>query len=391
MSKRGVGLLLVLTLIIGLGTLAQDYRFDALTASERTAGLALDREFGAWAESLAGLRAAQAAYVAAGQSPDAWMTRASAAMTNLADAIEQRRAVAGSADARGHYEAAATALNELKNVDARARASTNQGDRLYASDLIFMDASAANDKLGAALSAARAAEEQARETHLALLGQLRMVMNGVALLFALAVALYFGRAVTIIGVKPAPTMAQMLKELPPPVTNSSTPKPLAVTPAPPVRTLSLTSAAELCADLARVLDGRDLPALMERTAAVLDAKGVVLWAADSDGAMLRPSLTCGYSDRVVAKLGSMQIDSDNPTALAFRSLQPQVVAGASAGDPGAIAVPLITSSGCVGVLAAEARHGHPSADLLPVAKIIAAQFSALIAPEDTAVPRAARR
>jgi hypothetical protein len=379
MSKRGVGLLLILTLIIGLGTLAQDYRFDTLIATERGASLSLDRDFGVWAESLAGLRAAQAAYVAAGQAPETWAAKVAATMNDLAGAIDQHRAATISADARDHYDAAIAALQDLKALDGRARASATQGDRLYASDLIFMDAAAAVEKIRTALASARSAEEQAREAHLSQLGQWRMAMNGVALLFALAVALYFGRAATLVGAKPAPTMAQMLKELPPPVTNSaSAPKPVLATPAPPVRTLNLASAAELCGELARVADGRELATLIERTAAVLDAKGVVLWAADSDGALLRP------------KLGPMQIDSDNPTALAFRSLQPQLVHGAAPGEPGAIAVPLVMSSGCVGVLSAETRHSHPGADVLPVAKIIAAQFSALIAPTDTALPKAAR-
>lgn len=389
MSKRGVGLLLVLTLIIALGTLAQDYRFDSLIAQERAAGQALDREFGSWAQSLAGVRAAQIAYTAIGQSTDTWAKRAASALDALTSGIDRRRASSVSAGAAGHYEAASTALQDLRAIDGRARASANQGDRLYAADLIFMDASAANDKIAAALSAARTAEQQTQDAHLATLTQLRLGMNGVALVFALAVALYFGRAVTLLGAKSAPTMAQMLKELPPPVTNSATPRPAASAQTPPARVINLASAAELCGDLARVVDAQDLPALISRAASILDAKGIVLWASDSTGAMLRPSLTHGYSDRVVAKLVPMQVDAENPTALAFRTMHPQVIVGAS-GEAGAIAVPLITSSGCVGVLAAETRHSHPSSDLLPVIKIVAAQLSALIVPQDLPVQKVAR-
>ena len=130
------------------------------------------------------------------------------------------------------------------------------------------------------------------------------------------------------------------------------------------------------------MDTADVPALLERTATVLGARGLVVWAIDSDGARLRPSLSHGYTDRVLAKLRPLQIDSDNVTALAFRTLQPQAQNGAAAGDAAAIAIPLLTGTGCVGVMAAELHHNRPSADLLPVARILGAQFSSLIAPAE---------
>ena len=77
MRKRGVGLLLVLTLIIAAGTIVQDFRFDNSIARERAAGQATDRAFGTALESLSAYRMAQAAYVAAGQTPTSWMTQAS--------------------------------------------------------------------------------------------------------------------------------------------------------------------------------------------------------------------------------------------------------------------------------------------------------------------------
>ena len=144
--------------------------------------------------------------------------------------------------------------------------------------------------------------------------------------------------------------------------------------------LSLIDAAALCGDLAKVVDTRDVPPLFDRAASVLSARGAVLWVADSGGAMLRPSLTHGYSDRVVAKLGLLTADADNLTSLAYRSMRPQSVSGGTPESPGAIAVPLLSSSGCIGVLAAETRQQQPGHDVLPVAQMIAAQFAALVAP-----------
>jgi hypothetical protein len=148
--------------------------------------------------------------------------------------------------------------------------------------------------------------------------------------------------------------------------------------------VKLSEAADLCVDLARLLDGRDMPALFERAADVLDAKGLVLWVADADGAQLRPSLTHGYSEKVLAKMHALPLDGDNATALAFRSLRAQVVGASSPTGAGALAVPLVTASGCVGVLSAEVKKPRPGADTLSVAQMIAAQFSALVAPADAA-------
>jgi GAF domain-containing protein len=117
---------------------------------------------------------------------------------------------------------------------------------------------------------------------------------------------------------------------------------------------------------------------------VLDAKGVVLWAADAAGTTLRPVMSHGYSSRVLAKLGTIQLDADNVTARAFRSAEAQVLAGQESSDSGALAVPLVTGGGCVGVLAAETRRSRPSPELLPLARILAAQFSALVTPAEPA-------
>jgi hypothetical protein len=157
-----------------------------------------------------------------------------------------------------------------------------------------------------------------------------------------------------------------------------------------VRPANLVAAAELCVDLGRVMDVGEVPVLLDRAASVLDAKGLVLWAIDSDGSRLHPSLCQGYSEKVIKKLRPLQIDADNVTSLAFRSNEPQTMNGASSADAAAIAVPLMSGSGCVGVLAAELRHSRPPADLLPVARIIGAQFSTLITPRDQPSRRSAQ-
>ena len=56
----------------------------------------------------------------------------------------------------------------------------------------------------------------------------------------------------------------------------------------------LRAAADLCTDFARLVDGQEMPALLERAAQLLDATGFIVWLADDDGQHLRPSLAHGY-------------------------------------------------------------------------------------------------
>jgi len=73
----------------------------------------------------------------------------------------------------------------------------------------------------------------------------------------------------------------------------------------------LPDVADLCADLARVLDGAEVNALMGRAVQVLGAKGAVLWVIDTTGAFLRPLVLHGYPDKVARRLGALQVDADN--------------------------------------------------------------------------------
>jgi hypothetical protein len=389
MRKRGVGLLLVLTLIIAAGTIVQDFRFDNSITRERAAGQATDRALGTALESLAEYRMAQAAYVAAGQTPASWIAHATEMAASIETAIASSRTATASAEARARYEAAATALGDLNTIDKRARSSIGQSDRFSSSDLVFIDARQASDKLADELTAARAFEAQANGARIDRLSRLRFAMNVVAMAFVVIVALYLGRA-NPPEAKPEPTTLQMIRDLPPPVKNIVAQPALPPPPPPPPRMVNLSAAAELCVDLARVIDARDVPTLVERACSVLEAKGIVLWVADEGGNWLTPSVAHGYPDRVVAKLGPLEIESDNVTSLAFRSLKPQVMASLTPGASSAIAAPLISSAGCVGVLAAELRQNKPGSDVLPVASIIAAQLAAFVAPGDMAPQKTAK-
>ena len=144
--------------------------------------------------------------------------------------------------------------------------------------------------------------------------------------------------------------------------------------------MDFATVASLCSDLARVVDTLALPAILKRTAAVLDAPGIVLWIADPDGRELSPIITHGYPPQVVSRLGTILRDAENATAAAFRTSLLQTVA-ADAVSNGAIAAPLVTPAGCVGVMAAEVRHkGEKDPAKLAAASIVAAQLATLVGP-----------
>ena len=108
--------------------------------------MAVDRDLGSIIQSLSELRAAQAGYVATGQAPAAWMTRATEAFDKVTRSIDLRRAAAPNPDTRAKYDLAIQAIANLAAVDGRARASIAQEDRLHAADLTFIDAQQSTDE-----------------------------------------------------------------------------------------------------------------------------------------------------------------------------------------------------------------------------------------------------
>lgn len=138
--------------------------------------------------------------------------------------------------------------------------------------------------------------------------------------------------------------------------------------------------ASLCVDLARIVDTRALPSLLDRAATILDASGIILWIADPDGRELNAIFAQGYPQQLVNRLGTIPRDAQNATAAAFRTSLLQTVMADSISS-GAIAAPLVTPGGCVGVMSAEVRHDAERQDMkLAAATIVAAQLATLVGP-----------
>jgi hypothetical protein len=128
------------------------------------------------------------------------------------------------------------------------------------------------------------------------------------------------------------------------------------------------------------MDSEQLPSLLDRASTLLDARGIILWIADPDGRELNPIVAHGYPAQLVNRLGTIPRDAQNATAAAFRTSLLQTV-NPDGGSTGAIAAPLVTAGGCVGVMAAELRRGADNAESrLAAAAIVAAQLATLVGP-----------
>jgi hypothetical protein len=99
---------------------------------------------------------------------------------------------------------------------------------------------------------------------------------------------------------------------------------------------------------------------------------------DPRSGRLRPVLVHGYADALLSQLGGVTREADNALAAAFRSGNTQIVKG-GAGETGALVVPLLTPSGCAGVLALELHAGvEHSETVRAFATILVAQLAVLI-------------
>lgn len=364
LTLRGVVPALVGCLLVG-GTAYQTWQFEQTSNALRTNEDRLARQFTSLEMAVADLRTAQAGYVAAGQGSSFWMTRADDLMSQV-EAVLAERQQEGLPEAASTLAAAQSRLEALRKSDLRARNYVGNDQQLLASDVIFVESLEILGRLAAEVATARDAEIMANRQEAATIRQYQAgLVGGAGVILLILIAVPKGRSVEVPEVRSADVPESRSAEVPE-VRSAEVP--------------GLGEAADICVDLARLLDGRDLPALLSRAATAIGAKGLVLWVIDDARETLRPSLAHGYSDRMVQRLGTLTVGADNVTSVACRTLQPQVVPSQTLDGSGALAVPLIGTSGCVGVLAAEVSGSARDGSTLPLARVIAAQLAAVITP-----------
>ena len=319
--------------------------------------------------TLADVRAVQVAYVAPGQGEAFWMDRMSKLLPLLDQQMTDFKASVASPAVIANLDSALTAVENFHKLDARAQDYVRTGDPLQASDLIFSDGLEA---IGAATSQVKAAlggELQARNAAAASWKAVElMILGGAAagILLLFLILAFTGRTKAS-----AAEQAEESGRLFEPVTYT---KVIGADPG------ALATAAKVCTDMGRVMEPTQLPALLERTARVLDASGMIVWLADSSGRELRPAMAFGYSDQVMARMGTIPRDATNAAAAAYRAGQLRTVPGDGSAN-GALVAPLLTAAGCIGVLSAEMKGGSEKDESSQaLASIFAAQLATLVSP-----------
>ncbi len=343
------------------------------------------------------LRSAQQAYVAAGQGEAYWTSKVQTEIAALRDKLTTLRGQATSIAAQSAVDNTASALQDFEQMDRRARDYVHGGQKLLASDVIYAESLQITGAMAGSLAAARSAELQAGEVSIANSRRSQILGCGAAAVVALLVIVLLVPhhdapaipAATALNLAPGPDSRvpdrnNVTSDIGVALDDGWSRSKQTEEPAPPAPPpIDLGAVASLCSDLARVIDIQALPAMLERTAAVLDAPGIVLWIADPDGRELSPIITHGYSAQLVSRLGTILRDAENVTAAAFRTSLLQTVYADTVSN-GAIAAPLVTPVGCVGVIAAEVRQaGERDPAKLAAASIVAAQLATLVGPPST--------
>jgi len=366
MRSRGlrfalVGLFLLAQAATGWKLWTTERERDARQEAVRTSEAAARRLLA----GVADLRATQQAYVVAGQGETYWLGR----VTTLLDALraslaDARRAAANPAAAQA-LDAAADLLDAFAKTDEQVRGFLKSNQRLMASDLIFGESAETTASCAARIeeAVAQGAADQGQW-----LRRTRTIEAGVV-----AAAAAVGLVCLLLLVS-YPQTSRPLDTLG--LTDSTPPAlPLPAPPSGPAPDLG--AVATLCGEFSRLGDPAALPSLVKRTAAVLNASGIIVWMVNPTTRALQPVLSHGYSELALARIGELAPDEDNATAETFRTGEARVVKG-SGGTHGAIVAPLVTPAGCVGVLAAEIRNGgETNKTSQAIAAIVAAQLASL--------------
>ena len=392
MKKGAVRVALLVVFLAAMATTAYLFwKADRLARLDASTAASFDANASDAVGQVADLRAAQQAYVAAGQGPDFWFARTTAYTNDLKARLASLRSQASTPATVSALDEAVGVLQDFEQMDRRAREFARGHQLVLASDLIFSDGLDVTRKLAASIEEGRATERAAFDALIVAEQRRQLYSFGAAVAGSTLIVLLLmpaGRREVRVetpitaDAEPAPAGAGSLSlDL-----DSWTP-PKSQAAAAKTPTVDLQTVAAICGELARLNDTRALPGVLERASQLLDAQGIILWIADPDGRELTPILAHGYPRNLVTRLGNILRDADNATAAALRTGLVQTVKGDAASN-GAIAAPLVTASGCVGVMAAEVRHeGESQEAVVAAAGIIASQLATLVGPP-AARPRA---
>ena len=356
-------------LLAGLTAGAMTWDLERRIAANARTAADVDTRLDRVLSTASQIGSAQQAYVALGQPDDPWLARVSSLLQQLHDEIGAAATRSRSGNAPTMLGSIRDAATGLVQFDAQLRENLRLGEELIAADLIFADGRAALDTLASQLVGLREGERAAFAAERAVLtGQMWTTVGGVAILWLLGLALLV-RSPAPGETTPAPAVVERTE---PAIDILPPPEPIVPARAP----IDLGAVAEVCTAIARMTAAGELPALLARAAALLDASGLIVWL--SAGEELFAVTSHGYDPRVIARLGPIDSRAENATAASWRTGSVKIVPG-DAMSPGAIVAPMVGPESCIGVLAAEVRHGREDdADTRAVAALIAAQLAMVV-------------
>ncbi len=330
--------------------------------------------------ALGDVRRAVAAMASPGQAAVAWSRRASA---GIDEARAQMTALSAVVPPAAAPRASLDVLERLAEAERRLRDHAVGGKPLMAADVAFAEATPHLEALERQIADAQSAATAAAEAEVAALRD----RQAAALAAALAAAGTRGPRVgataagSRVGTRaggrgthgrrgPGARPARGARRR----TRSTDAGRYRAAPA-----LDLTALAAVCGELSAMADAQALPALLDRAAGAIGARGLMLWLADGPRQTLRIAATAGYDARLTERIGPVDVADDNPTARAFATGH-AVVTGAREGRAAAAAVPVIGAGGACGVLSAELGAGAPAdvAAASAALHIIAAQLATLV-------------
>lgn len=379
MRSRTARLLVVALNVTAIGAVAaflisSEKQFQTIAASTS----AFDVRAREAADALAELRAAEQAYLVPGQGLAFWFQKVATTLDTARTVTTTLRQSAVSAPALSSLMEAEASLAEFDTVDRRAREYMNAGQALMASDVIFTEGAQASTGAAHLIETARTAERQHTDASSADLRRREAVVGAAAAVFSIITLLILvplpTRDDAIAVAAPAPAETEEFARVIP------TPAPAPAPPAPIARTTSpvLRAAADLAVAFGKVNEAAELERLMERTADVLDASGLVVWMGNSVGGDLRPVLVHGYSPQNMSRMPKVPRSADNAAAAAYRTGELQIVPSRP-GFRGAVVAPILRADGCVGALSAEIESGGEiSEGVQAVAAIVAAQLGCVL-------------
>ena len=354
----------IAAVLIAAGVLGGFFVFDA----HRRAGIAaatddaLAARIGRMITTAKDIASTQQAYVAPGQPDRPWLERGAMLLQQFGEDAAALRPLLQSTDAPAAIDQIERHFKSIVVIDGNARQDLQQAQNLLAADLIFSEARDTINALVDVLRHAEASEHAAFAAQRAALERQQWTTTGVV------AALWI---VGLIALVPTGSRGDANTAF---VSTLSLHSPSNASAA--ATTVDLGAAAGVCGALARTTDTAALRAVLGRAAEVLDAHGVIVWM--GAGEQLFPALSHGYDERLLEQLGPIPRDAANATAESWRTAQMRTVTSDVVSN-GAVVAPIAGASGCVGVFAAEMRHGREGDEgTRAVAAMIAAQLAAIV-------------